>query len=53
MDIRLTPEIADVEQFHDSVLVTFQDGRCALYSATLLDTLYPQAVETSEPQPED
>jgi hypothetical protein len=53
MNTRLTPQIVDVARFRDGVLVTFEDGRCALYSATLLAALYPQAEEAFEPHPED
>ena len=43
MDIDSTPHITHVERLTDAVIITFDDGRCALYSASLLNSIYPQA----------
>jgi hypothetical protein len=39
------PRIVSADRMDDSVIVTFDDGRCAIYSASLLYTVLPQAKE--------
>ena len=43
------PLISDVESLGDGILVTFGDGRCAFYSAVLLQDVFTRAEEIHEP----
>ena len=45
METQSTSQIACVDTLDGGVLVEFEDGRCALYSASLLRAVLPQAVE--------
>ena len=37
--------VVDAERVSDSVMVEFDDGECALYPASLLRSVLPQAVK--------
>jgi hypothetical protein len=39
------PRIVYVERLGDGVIVTFDDGKCAVYPAALLYAVFPQARE--------
>ena len=45
METQSTSQIACVDTMDGGVLVEFEDGKCALYSASLLRATLPQAVE--------
>jgi len=45
METQPTSQIACVDTMDGGVLVEFEDGKCALYSASLLRATLPQAVE--------
>ena len=45
METQSTSQIACVDTLDGGVLVEFEDGKCALYSASLLRAVLPQAVE--------
>ena len=45
MEAQSTSQIACVDTMDGGVLVEFEDGKCALYSASLLRATLPQAVE--------
>jgi len=47
------PRIVSAERLADSIIVTFEDGRCAVYSAALLCAMYAQAEEVSELKDEE
>jgi predicted NAD/FAD-binding protein len=44
------PRVTNVERFGDGVVIEFDDGQCALFSAAVLHAALPQAVriEASE-----
>lgn len=39
----LTPRVIDVLRLGADLIITFEDGRCAIYSAALLDAIFSQA----------
>jgi hypothetical protein len=41
--IETQPRVAGVEWLQDSVIISFDDGRTAIYSAGLLSAMYAQA----------
>jgi len=45
METQPSSQIACVDTMDGGVLVEFEDGKCALYSAALLRDVLPQAVE--------
>jgi hypothetical protein len=53
METRSQPRIVSAERLADGVVVTFDDGRCAVYSVSLLYTTLPQAEEVPEPMDEE
>jgi hypothetical protein len=42
------PRILSTEKYENAVLVTFEDGQCALYSASLLHATLPQAEQLAD-----
>jgi hypothetical protein len=42
------PRIVYAERLNDGVIITFDDGKCAVYSASLLYANFPQAQEVIE-----
>ena len=48
METNSEPRILDAERFDGGVLIGFDNGRVALYSAALLYTMFHQAVEIDE-----
>ena len=42
------PRIAFVDRVEDGVVITFEDGRCAIYSSALLRHFLAQAKEVAE-----
>jgi hypothetical protein len=45
METNLKPRIIDAERLRDGVVITFEDGKSALYSASLLQSFFSQAEE--------
>jgi hypothetical protein len=52
MKARPTPRIVSADLLNGSILIAFDDGTCALYSAELLQATLPQA-EQIIVEPED
>jgi len=48
MDIHHAPRIISADRLYGAVIITFDDGRCAVYSASLLDAIFPQAQDVTE-----
>lgn len=44
-DDRIVPRIIDSLRFRNGVVVTFEEGRAAVYTAALLYALFPNADE--------
>jgi hypothetical protein len=45
------PRITSAEKMDGGVFITFDNGKCALYSASLLHLTFPQADEFNEEYP--
>lgn len=52
MDPNITPRILTAERLTGGVVIQFSDGKCALYSASLLYDTLPKAEELYE-EPSD
>jgi hypothetical protein len=48
MEPELKPRITAAERGSRGILITFADGRCAFYSAALLDSMFPHAEQIPE-----
>ena len=48
MFVKPDPRIVHVERLDGGVIITFDDGKCAVYSAALLYATFPQADEVDE-----
>jgi hypothetical protein len=48
MEENCTLHITHVEKMKAGIIVTFEDGRCAIYSAALLLATFPQADEVQD-----
>lgn len=48
MDNGYVPHLTHVDRLPDGVVIMFNDGRCALYSATLLYAMFSRATELNE-----
>ena len=48
MDTSLDAVIVTAERLSDGLVVKFQDGRCAFYSAVLLSAIFADAEELDE-----
>jgi hypothetical protein len=44
-DDKAIPRIIEALRMSDGVIITFADGRCALYTAALLHAMFPNADE--------
>jgi hypothetical protein len=44
-DDKAIPRIIEALRLRDGVVITFEDGKCALYTAALLYTVFPKADE--------
>jgi len=54
MKTHTTPRIISAERLSDGVVVAFDDGKCALFSASLLHATIPQAEDLTDlPNPDD
>jgi len=47
------PHIVYAERLGGGVIITFDDGRCAVYSALLLHNTFPQATEVKDSDTEE
>jgi hypothetical protein len=45
MDTHTDSRIISVDRTSSGIIVTFEDGKCALYSTTLLRAMFSQAQE--------
>ena len=45
MDDKAIPRIIEALRLRDGVVITFEDGKCALYTAALLFAMFPHADE--------
>jgi hypothetical protein len=48
MDIKPDPVVVSAERTRDGVLIEFDDGNAAIYPASLLAAVLPQAVKLEE-----
>ena len=53
MDMQKKPKIVTAEKTRDGVLIEFDDGSAALYPASLLAEVFPQAVKLVELDPNE
>ena len=54
MDSLATRRITSAERLHGGVVISFDDGMCALFSASLLHATLSQAEDLSKlPNPDD
>jgi hypothetical protein len=53
METHTAPRIVTAERLSGGVVIQVEDGRCALYSSTLLYATLPQAEELIEEAEED
>jgi hypothetical protein len=44
-DVKAAPRVIEALRLRDGVVITFEDGKCALYTASLLFAMFPQADE--------
>jgi len=47
----LHPRIVEAERMEDGVIITFDDGKCAVYPASLLYDVLPEAEAANDPVP--
>ena len=50
MGKNVKPQIQSAERFGGDLIITFQDGLCAIYSAQLLFSIIDQAKRVAEPE---
>ena len=43
--VKATPRIIEALRLRDGVAITFEDGKCAVYTAALLYAMFPNADE--------
>jgi len=48
METHTAPHVTFVERLSSGVVVSFDDGRCALFSASLLHAIIPYAEELTD-----
>jgi hypothetical protein len=54
METPQTPRITHAERMNGGVIIMFDDGKCAIYSASLIDATFSQAEEVPyEPEVDD
>lgn len=51
MKKRSIPRVVTVDKTDDGVIIEFDDGRCAIYSASLLHEVFPKAKSVSVAYP--
>ncbi|WP_263382737.1 hypothetical protein [Granulicella arctica] len=52
MDLPSAPRILSAERLENAVIISFEDGRSAVYSAILLSMIFPQADDITDLEPE-
>ena len=45
--------VQSADRVHEGIIITFHDGRCALFSHALLRETFPKATEIHEDEDED
>ena len=53
MESQRAPLMVSADRMDQSVIVTFSDGKSAVYSASLLYAMMPQAEQLDRAKPED
>ena len=53
MENQRKPHVLSADRLDDSIIITFDDGRCAMYSSALLYATLQQAEELYDPEAED
>jgi hypothetical protein len=53
METRSAPHIVEIDRMDDGALITFEDGKSAVYSAALLRTMFAEAHEMPEAENEE
>jgi hypothetical protein len=53
MENRSEHRVVDAERLGDGVIITFDDGKSAVYSASLLQAIFTQAQEVNEQEPDE
>jgi hypothetical protein len=53
METRQEPRITSAERMDGGVFITFDNGKCAFYTASLLNFIFPQAKEFKGKYPEE
>ena len=53
MENRTVPRIENADRLHGGVIITFDDGKCAVYPTSLLLAIFPNAEEIIDPDPEE
>jgi hypothetical protein len=53
METTADPRLISAERLDNALVITFDDGRCGLYSASLLYSILPQATEIEGFEPND
>jgi hypothetical protein len=44
-DVKAIPRVIEALRLRDGVVITFEDGKCALYTSALLYEMFPNADE--------
>jgi len=44
-DVKVIPRVIEALRLRDGVVITFEDGKCAVYTAALLYAMFPNADE--------
>jgi hypothetical protein len=52
MENRTEPRIVAADRLGKDVIITFDDGKSAVYSASLLQAIFTQAQEVDEEEPD-
>ena len=47
------PRVVSAERLEKGVIITFDDGKCAVYPTSLLLAIFPNAEEIIDPDPEE
>jgi hypothetical protein len=53
METQIVPHVVWAERIGNGIIVTFNDGKCAVYSAVLLYTAFSQAEQVTESEDEE
>jgi hypothetical protein len=53
METQIVPQVAWAERIGNGIIVTFDDGKCGVYSAALLYATFSQAEQVMESEDEE